>query len=302
MCLIHLNSLIQGAELKNMFWKAAKSNTPEEFESVMQEIKKINRGAHDWLRRHDPKIWCRGFFSFFSKTDSVDNNLCECFNGTIIDARYKPIIQMLEDIRIGVNERMEKRRSIIDKWKGEFCPRIIDRLDTNIANNRGFCTHPHGNGKFEVRMGMTGYVVNTNTRSCTCRMWELNGIPCVHSISCIYWLRDDPKNYIDDYLRIEKCKLAYQESLSPLNGKNMWPKDDSDPILPPTKRRMPGRPKKARRKGVNEESKESSGSVRISGSGRDMNCTNCHQAGHNRRSCKNPTVPKTKVNIITNSV
>lgn len=261
----------------------------------MRDLKKHDKAAHDWIRRHNPKIWCRGFFQFFSKCESVDNNLCECFNGTIIDARYKPIIHMLEEIRLGVKDRMERRRRLIARWEGEFCPRILQRLEKNIAEHRCFCTTQSGPTTFEVRLGDNGYVVDTKAKTCTCRMWQLTGIPCSHAISGIYYIQDEPLKYIDPSLRIEKCKITYSEYMSSMNGKNLWPRDDEDPILPPSQRRMPGRPKKARRKGANEETKNSGGPSKLSRCGRDMTCTNCHQVGHNKRGCKNPTVNVPKV-------
>lgn len=141
---------------------------------VMKEIKAIHKDAFTWISKHNPKQWCRGFFTFTSKCDSVDNNMCECFNATIIDARYRPIIDMFEEIRSGVKDRMERRRKIMEKWDGEFCPRIIDRLEKNIADQRGFCTDNTGNLVYEVRMNLKGYVVDLRKKSYTCRMWQLS--------------------------------------------------------------------------------------------------------------------------------
>lgn len=292
--LTHVICII-GCELKRLFWNAAKSSTPQGFELVMREIKKINKEAHAWIRRHDPKLWSRGFFQTLSKCESVDNNLCECFNGTILDARYKPIIDMLEDIRHGVNDRMQRRRKAMEKWVGDFCPRIIDMLDRNIAAQRNFCTTYHGGFTYEVKMDMVGYIVDIEKRSCTCRMWELSGVPCSHAVSAIYAIRANPRNYIDSSLSVEKCKAAYAECISALNGKNMWEIDETDPILPPPHRRMPGRPKKARRKGANEETKRSGDVVKLSTAGFNVTCANCFQSGHNKRTCKNPTVHRPKV-------
>lgn len=300
----NLRKTYTGSELKSLFWRAAKSSTPQEFECVMKEIKKSNVDAWKWIKRHNPNIWCRGFFSVSSICESVDNNMSECFNGTIIEARYRPVIEMLEEIRVGVKERMERRRKIMEKWEGDFCPRIIKKLEKNIDDQSGFCTTKNSDYQYEVRFGdgINGYVVDTKARTCSCRMWELSGVPCSHAVSAIYYMHDDPRNYIHPMLSVKNCKLAYAEFMNPLNGKNMWPIDDSDPILPPPNRRMPGRPKKARRKGSEEGTKKSSAprdqctdKDKLYGAPRDQTCANCHQQGHNRRSCKNPTVIIPKV-------
>ena len=37
------------------------------------------------------------------------NNLCELFNATLIEARQKPILSMLEDIRVYMMRRMKMK-------------------------------------------------------------------------------------------------------------------------------------------------------------------------------------------------
>ncbi|KAK8614785.1 hypothetical protein V6N13_068576 [Hibiscus sabdariffa] len=47
--------------------------------------------------------WSKAYFKATSKCDVVDNNMAEAFNGWIVEARAKPIINMLEQIRIMVH-------------------------------------------------------------------------------------------------------------------------------------------------------------------------------------------------------
>ncbi|KAL6521975.1 hypothetical protein OROMI_031852 [Orobanche minor] len=53
---------------------------------------------------------------------------------------------------------------------------------------------------------------------------------------------------------------------------------------------MPGRPQKARKKGLNEETRKVGSTVKLIDKGRELHCTNCKQLGHNKRSCKNAPV------------
>ena len=54
--------------------------------------------------------WCKVYFNPDIKCDVVDNNLCEAFNGSLVDARCKSILQLLEDIRMAVMERIVEKR------------------------------------------------------------------------------------------------------------------------------------------------------------------------------------------------
>ncbi|GKD49671.1 hypothetical protein Tco_1278647, partial [Tanacetum coccineum] len=83
---------------------------------------------------------------------------------------------------------------------------------------------------------------------------------------------------------------AYQFSIKPVFGSNMWKRTSDVPPLPPLVRTMPGRPQKARIKAPGETC--SSHTSRV---GRTMTCTNCWQKGHNKASCKADPIPKPTV-------
>ncbi|KAM7507495.1 hypothetical protein LguiA_017948 [Lonicera macranthoides] len=123
-------------QLKALFWQASKSTTPEEFETVMEEIKKVYKEACKHLRTHNPKLWSKAFFFTHSKCDAVENNMYETFNGSIIKVRHKLIIGMLEDIRVAVMVRMQKRKDLMMKWDGSTYPKIKDKLEANKEHHR----------------------------------------------------------------------------------------------------------------------------------------------------------------------
>ncbi|KAK4431573.1 hypothetical protein Salat_0919400 [Sesamum alatum] len=75
---------------------------------------------------------------------------------------------------------------------------------------------------------------------------------------------------------------AYKYSIHPVPDPTFWPHgvDVSPTLLPPVIKRMPGRPKKSRRK----EQAEEPNAVRRSNI---VKCKVCNELGHNRRTCSN---------------
>lgn len=67
-------------------------------------------GAQAILNTHH-QHWSRAWFRLGSNYDSVDNNICESFNKLIVEARFFPIITMLETIRRKVMVRIQEQRS-----------------------------------------------------------------------------------------------------------------------------------------------------------------------------------------------
>lgn len=49
------------------------------------------------------------------KCEVIDNNMCEIFNGVMLEAMNKPIITLLEDIRRYVMSRIVVKRGYVEK-------------------------------------------------------------------------------------------------------------------------------------------------------------------------------------------
>nr|KAJ0226615.1 hypothetical protein LSAT_V11C100021010 [Lactuca sativa] len=85
---------------------ACKASTEPLFNYAMKEIQMISPTAYVHLTGRNPNSWSRAFFQIGRRCDAVENGLSESFNNIILDARKKPIISMLEDIRLYVMHRM----------------------------------------------------------------------------------------------------------------------------------------------------------------------------------------------------
>ncbi|KAJ1432333.1 Zinc finger, CCHC-type superfamily [Sesbania bispinosa] len=81
----------------------------------------------------------------------------------------------------------------------------------------------------------------------------------------------------------ESYELCYGQTISPINGQDMWPKVEGPQIFPPTYKQGPGSPKNLRRREPDEDPNPS----RLKRSHTRYACGNCHQFGHNTRKCKN---------------
>ncbi|GMY12202.1 hypothetical protein FCV25MIE_07441 [Fagus crenata] len=117
-----------GILIKELFWRAAQAIYIQEFEKVMSELKEVDVGAHKWLEEHPLKTWTRSKFTGNAKSDALLNNMYECFNSKIIEAREKPIISLMEDIRLYLMRRFQHNREGILKIQSELCPKIRKKV------------------------------------------------------------------------------------------------------------------------------------------------------------------------------
>lgn len=148
-----------------------------------------------------------------------------------------------------------------------------------------------GGSVFETRYGYTAYKVDLEQHYCTCRLWEISGIPCVRGQAAINYTHMNPTDFLSIWFQKEKFMAAYTTNISPVNGSNLWAPTDYIKPLTPLTRRMTGRPKTKRRRHVSEVNDSKFPTVRARVC-RTVRCSKCLQFGHNLKSCKNERVMK----------
>ncbi|KAG8364628.1 hypothetical protein BUALT_Bualt18G0017200 [Buddleja alternifolia] len=201
-CVMHMYNNFKkehpGLALKDRLWKVARATTVNQFKFQMASLKEFDEGAHNWLADVLPRHWSRSHFRTFPKGDILLNNICESFNAAILEARNKPLLSMMECIRVYLMKRMEAKRECLSRWNIQMCPKILKKLEKLKDNTRSCISTYAGMAKFEVRDMYSGqYAVDLEQHTCTCRRWELCGIPCVHAISAIMSAEREVEQYIN---------------------------------------------------------------------------------------------------------
>ncbi|GJT07691.1 multidrug resistance-associated protein 5 [Tanacetum coccineum] len=115
----------------------------EAVKDIMEKIKSVNPNAHKYLMDKNPKPWSRAFFEVDRGCEAIENGFSECFNSVIVNVRHKPLLTMLESIRVIVLERMNKIREISRKLNPRFGHVI-----------------PAGENLFEVRSESEGFTID----------------------------------------------------------------------------------------------------------------------------------------------
>ena len=57
------------------------------------------------------------------------------------------------------------------------------------------------------------YVVELNKRACSCRRWQLTGIPCGHAIACMKGDRIKPESMVSSCYKVTTYMRAYGEQI-----------------------------------------------------------------------------------------
>ncbi|GJZ61716.1 F-box protein SKIP2-like protein [Tanacetum coccineum] len=139
-------------------------------------------------------------------------------------------------------------------------------------------------------------VVNLANRSCSCRKWEVSGIPCKHPVSCIFSMTDNgmqvglPEDWVHQSMRLQTWKTVYSFRMNPVLGREFWEKSQMPSrLIPPYIPSQIGRPGRKRKKSAGEVT-EIVKNGKLTRKGGTVTCCKCGQKGHNKRSCKGPSV------------
>lgn len=149
--------------LKRAFWNACCAPFPIAHHRAMKSIQTMSKSAYEQLKKLDPKCWTKAYFGTTCSADNVENNMSECFNAWIINERYLPLLNMLQEIHHKIMNRMRDKR---DMQKSELlvCPRIKKKLDQNVTNSREWQASWDGEMKFVVSF----YLVKSCFYLCIC--------------------------------------------------------------------------------------------------------------------------------------
>ena len=102
----------------------------------------------------------------------------------ILTARELPVMSMLEDIFGQLMTKFyNKSKEALQDWSGQICPKIKTKVNKIADWSANYHAKPSGKGVFQVASSLddTTYIMELNVRNCSCRRWQLTGIPCTHA-------------------------------------------------------------------------------------------------------------------------
>ncbi|KAG5590703.1 hypothetical protein H5410_041217 [Solanum commersonii] len=244
----------------------------------------LSEEAKDHLLHFPIQTWCRVFFDTVCKNSKVENNLVESFNSWLLEARHKLIIGMLEDIRINVMTKFVKNENELMTWNCDWSPIAIEMYNEFLKIANVCELNFNGDDGFEVSEGNDRHIVNLATKKCTCRVWDLTGIPCPHSIKALLYKSLDPLEEIHWWYSKEAYLLTYHYKLQPVPGQKFWKIEAEQAIEPPELVNLAGKPRMNRKRDKDEALKRQTEWV-APRRRRKITCSNCGILGHNARGC-----------------
>ncbi|KAG8387629.1 hypothetical protein BUALT_Bualt02G0041000 [Buddleja alternifolia] len=190
----------------------------------------------------------KGLIPTFEKVfPGADNKFCIRHlhgNMKMADAREKLILTMLEWIRQYLMTRLlENRDKARKRWQGRLrlCPRIRKIVDRHMDKTSDCIPIKSDDLHYKVECyDLQRFTVDLHNHTCSCRKWELTGIPCHHAISAICRQKLDPEDFVHVAYTVDTYLKVYEHSILPVNGPRLWAKTFFIPPMPPNFERSVG--------------------------------------------------------------
>nr|GEV24541.1 splicing factor [Tanacetum cinerariifolium] len=179
--------------------------------SITTKIKKIKKSllpdedaASSKSAKFAPKSSKKGVKSTKSAGKSTKSAVEEIFYAKVDDLKYINL-EAYEYMRLVAMNKLA-------------VPTVRKRLEYIKPEQRNRYVFPSAYEELEVRCEDQAYVVNLCLKTCSCRLWQLSGVPCTHAVAGYMHLNRDPGEGVHFSYSQEVWARTYQYFIRPVPG------------------------------------------------------------------------------------
>lgn len=219
----------------------------------------------------------------------MTTNIAESINAMFLDEREYPITALFDEINRRYGEKFHERRNEFLNASTIFVPSKERVIAENFNLGNKLLVHQTANYKYIFTGHNEVATVALQCKSCTCRVFDLDKIPCPHAMAALRCQYGDDYGrciyeYSSSYYKVETYLFAYLEEIKPMPPEDTWEipmeilkRQIHPPHVEPGKL---GRRAKKRRKGIGETFPT-----------KKNKCSICKRVGHKRTTCSERNAP-----------
>ena len=129
-----------------------------------------------------------------------------------------------------------------------MCPNIQDKLEKLKYESIHFNVTPSDRFMYEVDNGRERHVVDLVRKTCSCRIWDLIGLPCKHGIFAIVKNLEKVEDYVHPCYLKETFGETYKKIIQPMLGQSEWVETKQPASVASHVYKPPDRPPKQRKR------------------------------------------------------
>ncbi|KAJ6827356.1 uncharacterized protein M6B38_368445 [Iris pallida] len=239
----------------------------DEFNACVGRIKAESKDVAEWVLSSKPECWSNAFFEGV-RYGRYSSNASETFNAWISTRNEPSVVQAIDMIRCKIMEMIYFRRENSSTWMEPLTPLMTRKVQEEMTRAQTLEVIGSSGSVYEVRDDdQLTNVVNIGMWGCTCRRWQVIGLPCMHAIAVVEHIGEPVSSFCSEFFSTKCYRAAYSKSINPI----------ADPVntigYPIHSSRGRGRPKLKPAEPLLKAK-------------RAVQCSNCREYGHYKRTCK----------------
>ncbi|KAK2661645.1 hypothetical protein Ddye_000219 [Dipteronia dyeriana] len=169
----------QRDDVIKLYYRAIYTYCIEEFEREMAKLKDTHRKCYDNLLEIGMEKFSR-VRSPKRRYKMMTTNIAESMNSCLLAIRKLPIESIAEFIRELLQRWFHDRRTNAREMSTYLTRYADDHIKQRVLQSQRCEVHPIDCNRFKVDDKWTDTIVDLEQRSCSCRQWDLDELPCIH--------------------------------------------------------------------------------------------------------------------------
>ncbi|XP_022860655.1 uncharacterized protein LOC111381146 [Olea europaea var. sylvestris] len=204
-----------------LFKRATRTYRIEESERLMGHLRRVSARAYGYLERVGFPFWSRALF-VGQRYNILTNNNVESLKSMLRHARSLPITCLVEHIRHTMQKWFYERRASATTCSTVLSPTMENELRTTFEIGTSLRAHGLTNNLTQVGISNDTDIVDFSEKTCTCREFQLNCMPCVHATHAVCLRGTSLYDLFSPCYTSEYWKGAYGEAIYPIQREMDW--------------------------------------------------------------------------------
>ncbi|XP_024047982.1 uncharacterized protein LOC18053653 [Citrus clementina] len=213
-----------GVTVHSPFWGACRSTNGNSFKNQMAVIETISMECYNWLKDTDCQKWALYFMPEWVKSTEITISATEQLRIWLLKQLDLNVAQRYTTITRKVAEIFQRRYLLGWEWVyDKITPAVRQQIIQNTFEGEGWTVDVTSRNAIAVvtRDGLA-YEINRELMTCTCRLWQLSGIPCPHACRCIDTWGDKLDTYVHRLITVDEYRSAYGPGMNMLPQAMQW--------------------------------------------------------------------------------
>ncbi|XP_038685708.1 uncharacterized protein LOC119985486 [Tripterygium wilfordii] len=182
-CMFHIKQNMKAKKFDptmfSIYLKAAKAYCVFEFEVLMTQLRLIDPHAQSYLLEVGFAKWSRAHFPG-RRYNILTTNIAKSMNVVLREAHHLPITMLVEHLRDLLQRWFYEQRTEAASLNSILYKEVDKHLRKRIDRSRRMDVTPISHIEYYVQDRCGNGEVNLHNRTCSCKKFDLQQLPCVH--------------------------------------------------------------------------------------------------------------------------